>query len=58
VDGLPGQHWIQADIRLAPGNSGGPLADSQGRLIGINSMICHGLGLAVPLPAIERFVRQ
>jgi serine protease Do len=58
VEGLERMDWIQADIRLAPGNSGGPLADSQGRLIGINSMISRGLGLAVPLPSIERFVRQ
>jgi serine protease Do len=58
VEGLEHMDWIQADIRLAPGNSGGPLADSQGRLIGINSMISRGLGLAVPLPLIERFVRQ
>ena len=50
--------WIQADIRLAPGNSGGPLADAQGRLVGINSMIARGLGLAVPLDDVERFARQ
>jgi serine protease Do len=45
--GPPGT-WLQADIRLAPGNSGGMLADSEGRVIGINSMIFRGLGLAVP----------
>ena len=31
--GLGRQNWVQAAVRLAPGNSGGPLADAQGRLI-------------------------
>ncbi|HKT38098.1 MAG TPA: trypsin-like peptidase domain-containing protein, partial [Ktedonobacterales bacterium] len=30
---------IQANIRLYPGNSGGPLADSRGRVVGINAMV-------------------
>lgn len=51
------RRWIQADVRLAPGFSGGPLADAAGRVLGINAMIAHGLGLAVPAAAIERFVR-
>jgi len=57
VRGLGGLAWVQADIRLAPGNSGGPLADAQGRVVGINSMIAGGVGLAVPAEAVERFVR-
>ncbi len=57
VDGLEYQSWIQADIRLAPGNSGGPLADARGRVVGINSMIVRGLGLAVPADSVERFLR-
>ena len=40
--------WIQADLRLAPGNSGGPLADLHGQVVGINSMIAGGLALAIP----------
>src|ERR1700726_3343714 len=55
--GLGSQSWIQADVRLAPGNSGGPLADARGRVIGVNSMIARGLGLAVPVDSIERFLR-
>jgi serine protease Do len=50
------QKWIQADVRLAPGNSGGILADAAGRAIGINTMIFHGIGLAVPSNEVNRFV--
>ncbi|MDE3137228.1 MAG: trypsin-like peptidase domain-containing protein [Acidobacteriota bacterium] len=46
---------IEADIRLAPGNSGGPLADAAGRVIGINTMVANGMGIAVSAPAVERF---
>jgi serine protease Do len=49
-------HWIRADVRLAPGNSGGPLADVSGRVLGINTMIVGGLGLAVPSTTVTRFV--
>ena len=48
--------WVVADVRLAPGNSGGPLVDAEGRLVGINSMIVAGLAYAVPAALIERFV--
>lgn len=48
---------IQADVLLAPGNSGGPLADAQGRVLGINAMIAaSGIALAVPTHIVERFL--
>jgi len=54
----PGRRaWIQSDLRLAPGNSGGPLADARGRLVGINAMIVGGLALAIPIDEVTRFVR-
>jgi serine protease Do len=49
--------WIGADLRLAPGNSGGPLAGVDGRVVGINTLIAGGLAYAVPVPAVERFLR-
>ena len=50
--------WICADVRLAPGNSGGPLADAAGRIVGINTMVAGGLGLAIPTPVVRRFVER
>lgn len=53
-----GQSWVRASIRLAPGNSGGPLADAQGRVVGINTMVSGPLGLAVPSDAVARMLRN
>jgi serine protease Do len=49
--------WVRADILLAPGNSGGPLATLDGAVIGINCMVARGLGIAVPAHVAEQFVR-
>src|SRR5213080_3695516 len=53
------ENVIQTDAALHPGNSGGALADSSGRVIGINTAVVgagigQGLGLAVPINSTTR----
>jgi len=50
--------FVVADVRLAPGNSGGALVDANGRLVGINSMVVGGLGVAVPAVVAREFVMR
>jgi S1-C subfamily serine protease len=48
---------IQTDAALNPGNSGGALADSAGRVVGINTAVAgFGLGLAVPINSTTRHI--
>lgn len=52
---------IQTDAAINLGNSGGPLLDSSGRLIGMNTLILknsNGIGFAVPSNTIKRVVSQ
>jgi len=58
VQGMGRQNWVRADVQLAPGNSGGPLANARGDVIGINTAIVNGLGLAVPSNAVAGFLER
>jgi S1-C subfamily serine protease len=55
---------IQVDAPINHGNSGGPLFDAQGRVIGINAQIrsdsgnAEGVGFAVPINAARRSMEQ
>lgn len=52
-----GPKWIHADVRLAPGSSGGPLADFDGQVLGVNTMIISsGLALAIPSRVVQQFL--
>jgi serine protease Do len=56
--GRPGRSWVQADISLAPGNSGGPLCDIQGRVVGLNTMVAAGLALAIPATELRSLLQD
>ena len=44
-------------MRLAPGNSGGPLADINGHILGVNTMVASGLALSIPVATVQAFSR-
>ena len=67
IQGLTGQpidQVIQTDAAVNPGNSGGPLLDSAGRLIGVNTQIASpsgasaGIGFAISVDLVNRVVPQ
>jgi S1-C subfamily serine protease len=67
VSGIETHSWmgrmrrklLQLDLRLMPGNSGGPIVGEDGRVVGVACMVASpGIGLAIPSKTVEQFVRQ
>lgn len=46
---------IRTDVALLAGNSGGPLADVRGRVVGVSAMVAGSLGMAVPSARVATF---
>jgi S1-C subfamily serine protease len=63
---LPGSDFIfegllQTDAAVNPGNSGGPLADLEGRIIGITTMMipyAQGMGFAIPINTVKKIAEE
>lgn len=62
IEQRQGRHFseaIMANIELRPGNSGGPLVNARGELVGINSMVMgRKMALAVPVTVVQRLVQM
>lgn len=57
--GRPSRQWIAVSLNLRPGNSGGPLVDVEGRLVGINTMMTGPqAGMAVPVQVAKEFLKE
>ena len=56
VSGLGTARYVESDIALAPGNSGGPLLNARGEVVGINAMIHGSLALSIPSNAASAWV--
>lgn len=54
-----GRDWVMVSLNLRPGNSGGPLVDTRGRIVGINT-IMNGpeVGVAIPVDVAKQFLHQ
>ena len=57
--GGPVDRYLQTDTVMYPGFSGGPLVDSEGRFVGLNtSALVRGVSITVPEPTIRRVVQD
>ncbi|HCI82718.1 MAG TPA: peptidase S1, partial [Ktedonobacter sp.] len=55
----PALKYIKSDVRLAPGNSGGPLLNADGEVVGINAMIFGGdLSVSIPSSTVTTWLGE
>ena len=54
-----GREWVVTSLKVRPGNSGGPLVDTHGRLVGVNTLMTGPeVGAAVPVQTIKQFLKE
>jgi serine protease Do len=54
-----GREWVIASLHLRPGNSGGPLINTRGELVGINTMMTGpDVGVAIPASVVSAFLQR
>ncbi|MBN8619129.1 MAG: trypsin-like peptidase domain-containing protein [Anaerolineae bacterium] len=55
----PGREWIALSLHMRPGHSGGPVVNSSGQLVGINTMITGpDVGFAIPAHVVKTFLKE
>ena len=54
-----GRKFVAASLHMRPGHSGGPMIDSAGKLVGINTLI-NGpdVGVAIPIEVVKAFLKE
>lgn len=56
-----GQSYVQTDAAINTGNSGGPLLNDKGEVVGVNSYKMsnsEGIGLAIPISEVTEFIKE
>ena len=51
-------HYLQTDVVMYPGFSGGPLVDASGKVLGLNTSALRGVSLSIPSATVGRVVES
>ncbi len=55
---VPQQRLLLSDLRLAPGFSGGPMVDAEGRVLALSTLIWSGVAAGIPADSVRRFLTE
>jgi S1-C subfamily serine protease len=51
-------HYLQTDVVMYPGFSGGPLVNVEGEIVGLNTSAFRGVSLTLPTPTVSRVIES